>query len=87
MTYLSKTYTDFLSHHLTRDMINQYLPDGQILNEKNNTVWVAEKVNCLRQKINQLRKELSGEYDPNVRKKKQLQIKVCELKIMIANIK
>ncbi len=80
MLYLSKTYKDFLYHK------SKYPAEEEIIKE-NKTIWIAEKVNCLRQKINQLRNELSTEYNPNIRKKKQMEIKICELKIMIANIK
>lgn len=45
-----------------------------------------EKVTSLREEINSLQKRLKLEYDPNDRKKLELRIKVCELRIMIAEI-
>lgn len=46
-----------------------------------------ETINYLKQKIVEIRKALSIEKDNSKRKKFELKIKICELKIMIANIK
>ena len=46
-----------------------------------------ETIDCLRQKISGIRKELSQEKNSNKRKELEIRIKICELKIMIANIK
>ena len=46
-----------------------------------------ETTNCLRQKIAEIRKTLNVEKDNAKRKKLEIKIKICELKIMIANIK
>ena len=46
-----------------------------------------ETVNCLRQKISAIRKEMNQEKDTGKRKELEIRIKICELKIMIANIK
>lgn len=45
-----------------------------------------DEVNCQRQKISSLRKKLNTEKDPIKRKRYEMEIKVCELKIMIAKI-
>jgi len=45
-----------------------------------------ERIISLREEVNDLQKRLKLEYDPNERKKLELRIKVCELKIMIAGI-
>jgi len=45
-----------------------------------------DKINCIKQQMNKLHKRLIEEKDYNARKRLQMQIKVCELKIMIANI-
>ncbi len=45
-----------------------------------------EKITSLREEINGLQKRMKLEYDHNERKKIELRIKVCELKIMIAEI-
>ncbi len=45
-----------------------------------------DEVNCQRQKIITLRKKLIAEKCPIMRKKYEMEIKVCELKIMIAKI-
>ncbi len=45
-----------------------------------------DNINCIKLQMNKFRKELYEEQDVNKRKKLQLKIKVCELKIMIAYI-
>ena len=46
-----------------------------------------EKIDGLRLKMSNLRKQLGEEYDPNKKKRLQMEIKICELKIMISQIK
>ena len=46
---------------------------------------IAE-INCQQQKMSAIRKKLNVEKDSSQRKKYEMQIKVCELKIMIAKI-
>lgn len=46
-----------------------------------------DKINCLRQKMNGIRKKLNLEKDTNMRRRYQMEIQVCELKIMIEKIK
>ncbi len=45
-----------------------------------------EKINCIKLKKKNLEKKLSDEKDYNKRKRLQMEIKVCEIKIMIAQI-
>ena len=49
----------------------------------------AEKINTLKQKISDYRAQLSNgiNLNPNQIKKIETQIKICELKIMVAQIK
>lgn len=60
-----------------------YSSSNNILQEKID----YESINCIKLKMNKFRKQLSIEQDPKKRKKLQLKIKICELKIMIASIK
>ncbi len=46
-----------------------------------------EKTNCLKLKLKKLHQKLSEERDLTKRRRFQMEIKVCELKIMIAQIK
>ena len=46
----------------------------------------ADKINCIRLKMNDLKRKLAVEKDYNNKKRLQMEIKVCELKIMIAQI-
>ena len=46
-----------------------------------------DKINCLKQKANGLRKKLSLEKDSTLRRRYEMEIKVCELKIMIEKTK
>ena len=46
-----------------------------------------DEVKCQKMKMDSLKKKLALEYDQNEQRKLRMQIKVCELKIMIARIK
>ena len=46
-----------------------------------------EKINCLRQQMNSLKKRLTNEQDSNEKRRLQMQIKICDLKIMVAYIR
>jgi len=46
-----------------------------------------DEINCIRQKMKKLKQRLFQEKDMNKRKRLQMEIKVCELKVMIAEIK
>jgi len=58
----------------------QYI--GVIINE----VIDYDKINCIKLKIRGLQQRYNVEKDPNKRKRLQMEIKVCELKIEIAKI-
>ncbi len=45
-----------------------------------------DKIRCLREQIAGIRKKLSVEKDAGECKRLQLQIKICELKILVANV-
>jgi hypothetical protein len=47
----------------------------------------TEKVNYYRKQIYAIRKKLSAEYDPSVRKRLNLEIRMIEMKIMIEKLK
>ena len=49
--------------------------------------YEAEDENSLNLKINNLRKKLNIETDPNEKRKLLMKVKILELKIMIARIK
>jgi len=58
----------------------QYI--GGIINE----VIDYDKINCIKLKMRGLQQRYNVEKDPNKRKRLQMEIKVCELKIEIAKI-
>jgi hypothetical protein len=57
----------------------------QKLNEA--IAYDVDKINCLRLKMNGIRKKMDLEKDDNKRRRYAMEIKVCELKIMIEKIK
>jgi len=58
----------------------QYI--GDVINE----IVEYEKINCIKLKMRGLQQRYNVEKDPNKRKRLQMEIKVCELKIEIAKI-
>jgi len=46
-----------------------------------------DEIKCQNLKMMNLKKKLAMEYDPNEQRRLRMQIKVCELKIMIARVK
>jgi len=64
---------------------------GQAINETTSTLKSSPvdyaKIYCLRSQMSSYRKKLGDEKDPDKKRKLQMQIKICELKIMIAQIK
>jgi hypothetical protein len=69
-----------MAHIITKR--NEFL---QHINEA--ITYDIDKINCLRQKMNGIRKKLNLEKDTNMRRRYQMEIQVCELKIMIEKIK
>ena len=45
-----------------------------------------DEINCLKDRIKKLNRQMIGERDPNIKKRLSMQVKVAELKIMIAQI-
>lgn len=57
------------------------------INENTESRIKYDKINCIRLKMNELRKKLSTEKEPKKKRKLQLRIQICELKISILQIK
>lgn len=47
----------------------------------------TDKINCYRKQIYALRKKLSEEYNPNIRKRINLEIRILDMRIMVEKTK
>lgn len=70
-----------MKHKLTFHEFNKSVNENIVARIK------YDKINCIRLKMNELRKKLSIEKEPNKKRKLQLRIQICELKISILQIK
>jgi len=79
MIYLKTNYTDFIGQKLNENIT-------PVVKIKTTPIDYA-KINCQKEKMSALQRQLSIEKDPKVRKRLQTEIKICELKIMVLQIR
>lgn len=69
--------------------MNYHLSFNRFLEKRQKSIYEAvsqEEITCIRQKRRRLQDQLFKEKDLSKRKRLQMEIKVCDLKIMIAQI-
>ncbi len=76
MIYLRKDFKEFITEGL-----------NEAAHAIKSTPIDYAKINCLRQQMNSLKKRLTTEQDSNQKRRLQMQIKICDLKIMVAYVK
>ena len=68
--------------------MSRYLFTNYQQYRSNETItYDTDKIDDLKLKMDKIRKKLYAEKDPNLRRRYEMEIKVCQLKIMIAQIK
>jgi len=67
--------------------MSQYLFTNYYHFRLNEAAIVTDKQSSLKMKMDGLKQKLSIEKDPALRRRYEMEIKVCELKLMIAQIK